>query len=193
MGIMARTLRPASQSDKGPWMARELEAGVIQRMQAGDSEAFRQILDHHFGSISAYVQRMIQRTAEAEDIVQETFVRLWTSRDRFDKNRVKLSTWLHRIAHNLCIDSYRRNQHRVEVTENAFQEGPQSEYERAIESSQVRSALMELAESQRSAIVLCHYQGLPNKQAAEILGVSVDALESLLRRGRSKLKERLTS
>jgi RNA polymerase sigma-70 factor (ECF subfamily) len=174
-------------------MARELEPHVIKRMQAGDSQAFRQILDHHFGSISAYVQRMIQHSAEAEDIVQETFVRLWTSRDRFDANRVKLSTWLHRIAHNLCIDSYRRNQHRIEVSEDTFQEGPQLEYEKAMESRQVRSALMELAERQRNAIVLCHYQGLPNKQAAEILGVSVDALESLLRRGRSKLKDRLAN
>ena len=114
-------------------MVEELEAHVIERMRKGDGKAFRQLLDHHFASISSYTRRMIQHSAEAEDIVQETFIRLWASRDRFDPDRVKLTTWLHRIAHNLCIDSYRRNQQLIDVEEDLFYEGPQIEYEKRIQ------------------------------------------------------------
>jgi len=170
-------------------MVEELPARLVERMCRGDEAAFERVLDRHLEQITHYVRRMMHDSPEAEDIVQETFIRLWRSRGRFEAGRVKLSTWLHRIAHNLCVDHFRRRRNREAVEpEVASAAGPESDYETETRSRRVHAALLSLSERQRSAIVLCHYQGLSNRDAARILALSVDALESLLRRARAKLK-----
>jgi RNA polymerase sigma-70 factor (ECF subfamily) len=138
---------------------------------------------------------MTSSSADTEDIVQETFLRLWSTKDRYDPKRAKLTTWIHKIAHNLCIDYFRAS--KFESTENSesarFDEstasGPGNDYEEISRSQMMSRSLSLLPERQRSAIVMCHYQGLSNREAAEVFDVSVDALESLLSRGRSQLKK----
>jgi len=172
-------------------MVEEDDRRVIEQVLAGSESAFRQIVDQHSQRIFNYVRRMTRNSTEAEDIAQETFIRFWVSRDRFDPDRVKLTTWLHRIAHNLCIDYFRRRQlqERQVPVQSDSQDSPDTDYELSIRAAVVRKALMTLSERQRSAIVLCHYQNFSQHDAAHILDLSVDALESLLRRGRSKLKQ----
>ena len=174
-------------------MVEEDERQIIEQMLAGSDFAFRQILDLHTQRIFNYVRRMTSNSIEAEDIAQETFIRFWVSRDRFDPDRVKLTTWLHRIAHNLCIDYFRRRQlqERQVPVQSDSQDSPDTDYELSIRAAVVNKALMTLSERQRSAIVLCHYQNFSQHDAAHILSLSVHALESLLRRGRSKLKQML--
>jgi RNA polymerase sigma-70 factor (ECF subfamily) len=177
-------------------MVEEDDRRIIEQVLAGSESAFRQILDQHTQRIFNYARRMTSNSIEAEDITQETFIRFWMSRDRFDPTRVKLTTWLHRIAHNLCIDYFRRRQQvEKQVVEQlgsqgsqGSQDSPDTDYEISIRAAVVHKALMTLPERQRSAIVLCHYQNFSQQDAAHILDLSVDALESLLRRGRSKLK-----
>ena len=172
-------------------MVEEDERQIIERILAGSDLAFQKILDLHTQRIFNYVRRMTSNSIEAEDLAQETFIRFWVSRDRFDPDRVKLTTWLHRIAHNLCIDYFRRRQlqERQVPVQSDSQDSPDTDYELSIRAAVVNKALMTLSERQRSAIVLCHYQNFSQHDAAHILGLSVDALESLLRRGRSKLKQ----
>lgn len=171
-------------------MVEELEAHVISRMQSGDHVAYRQVLDHHLGQLMAYATRLTGSVTDAEDIVQETFVRLWTTRHRYDPSKARLSTWLHRIAHNQFVDSYRRAKTRKpEHDEDSSVQGPDDLLESATQGQLVSQALMQLDERQRSALVLVHYQGMPHKEVADILDVSVDALESMLRRSRKKLKD----
>ena len=175
-------------------MVEEDERQTIERMLAGGELAFRQIVDQHTQRIFNYARRMTSNSTEAEDIAQETFIRFWVSRDRFDPDRVKLTTWLHRIAHNLCVDYFRRRQlqQRQSPAESDSHENPDTDYELNLRAAIVRKALMTLSERQRSAIVLCHYQNFSQHDAAHILDLSVGALESLLRRGRYKLKQILT-
>ena len=172
-------------------MVEEDERQIIERILAGSDLAFQKILDLHTQRIFNYVRRMTSNSIEAEDLAQETFIRFWVSRDRFDPDRVKLTTWLHRIAHNLCIDYFRRRQlqERQGPVQSDSQDSPDTDYELSIRAAVVNKALMTLSERQRSAIVLCHYQNFSQHDAAHILGLSVHALESLLRRGRSKLKQ----
>ena len=174
-------------------MVEEDERQIIERILAGSDLAFQKILDLHTQRIFNYVRRMTSNSIEAEDLAQETFIRFWVSRDRFDPDRVKLTTWLHRIAHNLCIDYFRRRQlqERQVPVQSDSQDSPDTDYELSIRAAVVNKALMTLSERQRSAIVLCHYQNFSQHDAAHILGLSVHALESLLRRGRSKLKQML--
>jgi RNA polymerase sigma-70 factor (ECF subfamily) len=118
---------------------------------------------------------------------------LWQQADTFVA-RAKPSTWLYRVAHNLAIDRLRR---RRETSHSAgIEEVPNSErpslhlYDKQVAEA-VERALSELPERQRAAISLVFYQGLSNAEAADVIGVKVRALESLLARGRQQLRERL--
>ena len=202
-------------------MLEELDPSVLDEMIAGDVDAFQQILKRHIGPITGYVMRMttysqaFAGTAESsitnstasniedviEEIVQETFVRLWEKRQSYDPKRAQLSTWLHRIAHNLCIDHFRRVQRspaslddknqaeaETQTQDNDRPDQQTAEQRRAV---LLRECLRALPEAQRNALVMCHYQGLSNKDTAEIMALSVSAVESLLARARKKLKQEL--
>jgi RNA polymerase sigma-70 factor (ECF subfamily) len=128
-------------------------------------------------------------------VVQETFLRLWSEARRFSPERARLTTWLHNIAHNLCIDVLRREK-RLQPDENhddapADIASPGDVRDGERREALLRQAISALPERQRSALVLCHYQGLSNRQAAGILDVHVEALESLLARARRTLKKEL--
>ena len=167
------------------------ESELVRNLISGDADAYRMLLNKHLSSITNYVARMIQSNVDSEDIVQETFLRLWTHGSKFQPEKAMLSTWLHHIAHNLCIDYFRKaKRFPLEKTkeESDGQNSPLKELEKLDSSRQVSEALMQLSNRQRSAIILCYYQGITNKEAALILEMSVSALESLLARGRNKLR-----
>ncbi|MDA0789078.1 MAG: sigma-70 family RNA polymerase sigma factor [Proteobacteria bacterium] len=171
------------------------EAALIARVRAGDEAAYRTLLDRHLGPVTAYVRRMMMSAPEADDIVQETFIRLWTQAQRYDPAAAKLSTWLHNIAHHLVIDHFRKHGRVVtgvaddDVVAEDISLSDQIVHRE--QHDQMSRCLMALPERQRSAIVMCHYQGMSNRDAAVILDVSVEALESLMARGRRKLRQLL--
>ena len=176
-------------------MERDTETDLVRRGANGDRGAFRVLVEKHQRPLGAYARRMLSDPHLAEDVVQETFLRLWSQAARYDSGAARLTTWLHNIAHNLCIDSFRKRS-RMSFTddESRFEAAGASleqEQQERQQGDRVSSALARLAERQRSAILLCHYQGLSNREAARVLDVSVDALESLLARGRRALKKEL--
>ncbi len=145
--------------------------------------------------IYAACYRMLGSKAAAEDAAQETFLRLWRSASRWKPQGAKFETWLYRIAMNICIDQLRKLKR--EAPEDAAPERADSADRQdqtlfvAERRFAVDAALARLPERQRLAITLCHYQELSNIEAAEIMGLSVDALESLLARGRRALRDSL--
>ena len=172
------------------------EADLVEQVNAGDENAYKILLDKNLAALTRYVGRMMGNSAEVEDIVQETFIRLWTQGARYDPAAAKLSTWLHNIAHNLCIDHFRKHNRMVldnELDRPSDDETLLNELVDVENAALIGKSLMQLPKRQRSAIVMCHYQGMSNKEAAGILDVSVDALESLMARGRRKLRELLAS
>lgn len=164
----------------------------MRRVATGDRAAFACLMELHQASIGAYAQRMVGDRSLAEDIVQETFLRLWSHAGRFRPERARLATWLHRIAHNLCIDRHRGAARMTLSDEPADSLAPGGTlatlHEAREQGARLRLALSALPERQRSALLLCHYQGLSNRDVAKILDVSVEALESLLARARRALK-----
>jgi len=166
----------------------------MQRVCAGDKSAYGRILDLHLPSVSRYVVRMTGTSNEAEDITQEVFLRLWTHAERYDPQKARLTTWLHNIAHNLCVDHFRKQgKFSYEAGEEEIPGGlePDTAFRQEVRGQLIKRALMAIPERQRSAVVMCHYQGLTNKEAASTMNISVEALESLLARGRRSLKELL--
>ena len=187
-------MRMASSTDETePLSQREHDGELVRRVAAGDKEASRALVDRHLRSIVNFAYRMLGDVAEAEDVAQETFLRLWKNADRWEP-RAKLTTWLHHVARNLCVDRLRsrRKVASGEVPDHAdSRPGAPTQLESRQRDRAVQEALSALAERQRAALTLVYYQGLSNREAADVLGVDVDALESLLARGRRSLRKRL--
>ncbi len=168
------------------------EAELMRRTAKGDAVAFRALADLHLAKIMNYAHRLLQNRSDAEDVAQETFLRLWKDAGRYEP-KARVTTWLHRIAHNLCIDRLRgkREEPTAEMDEERTSQEPGGLLDRKRVALEVGRALETLPERQRAAITLVHYQGLTNIEAAAVLDVNVDALESLLARARRSLREKL--
>lgn len=177
------------------------EAALVARVAGGEHNAFRLLLAAHLPAISRYAQRMLGDRDEADDVAQEVFARLWRDARRYRPEVARLSTWLHRIAHNLCVDRLRRSGRELQVAEDDENAAhsvpgpaaarPEVALQRTQDVAMLRRALAALPERQRSALLLTHYQDLSNREVAAILELSVDALESLLARARRSLRRHL--
>lgn len=169
---------------------------LMTAIQTGDVRSYETVVKKHLKSISHYSFRMLGNSKDTEDITQETFLRLWTHAASWRAEKASLSTWLHRIAHNLCIDYLRKDKSGVTaeyLDEYESEEKPAEIPDGEERMTALRHALEQLPERQRSAIVLNHYHGFSNRDIALIMDISVDALESILARARRGLKTRLLS
>jgi RNA polymerase sigma-70 factor, ECF subfamily len=171
------------------------EEQIMELIASGDQSAYAEAVRRHGRSIAAFAYRMTGQQADAEDIAQETFLKLWTHAHRWQADKAAVSTWLHRIAHNLCIDLLRRDKSAINMALEDEHADPALSSEQLISLDADRVSLQQvissLPERQRSALIMTHYQGLPDKVVAGIMDVSVDALESLLARARKTIKVRL--
>lgn len=168
----------------------------VRRIGAGDAAAAASLVRRRSPRILAVARRMLNDQAEAEDITQEVFLRVWTHAANWQPGGAKFETWLHRVAVNLCLDRLRRRREtpagdalpeRPDETPDAEQSMWQDQ-----RAARVRQAIEALPERQRAALELCSFQELTNIEAAAALEISVDALESLLARARRTLRENLS-
>ena len=144
--------------------------------------------------MTALANRMLGDPAEAEDVVQEVFMRVWKQAPTWQPGTARFDTWMHRVALNLCYDRLRRRREQVMAEPpEQVDDGPAPDagLMAADVGRRVDAALSLLPERQREAIVLCHFQTLSNIDAAALMEISVDALESLLSRGRRALRSQL--
>jgi len=176
---------------------------LMLAVSKGDQSAYQTLVSQHLNAISHYAFRLLGNRKDTEDICQEVFLKLWTTASKWQPEKVKLTTWLHRITHNLCIDYLRKHGRThtsdtldIDAAEHLL-ETPQSDEQNesiAIDEKQrLNHAISLLPETQRSALMLCHYAGFSNKEAAAIMNVSVKALESSIARARRSLRTQLES
>ena len=170
------------------------DTDLVARAGQGDRAAAQALMARHLPKMLTLARRMLGDAAEAEDAVQETFLKLWTHASRWQPGKAKFETWLYRVTMNKCYDRLRRRS-TAKLDEAAEVADPALPADRLLEyagvASEIEKALADLPERQRAAILLCHHQECGNIEAAEILGISVEALESLLARGRRTLRARL--
>ena len=164
---------------------------LMAKVQQGDQAAFAQLVHRHVDTLYNYALRLSKSPANAEDLVQESWLSAWTHANSFDPEKAKLTTWLHRILHNRFIDGTRK---KTEVSDseaidaalasNNIGESIALEQRLAILNQMVD----ELPSEQKAALALRHFQGFGNEDISHILGVSVRAVESLLARARRSLR-----
>lgn len=166
------------------------------RIGDGDKAAYKMLVDRHLRNFLVFASRVIGDRGEAEDVLQEAFVRVWKTAVKWDQGRnTRFTTWFYRVVMNLCIDSKRKRKTYFALEEardvKAEDPLPDDQLSHRQKADRVAEALAVLPERQRVAMTLCYMQDLGNKEAAEIMDVSIGALESLLVRGRQRMNELL--
>jgi RNA polymerase sigma-70 factor (ECF subfamily) len=164
----------------------------------GDRRAFARLVERHSRHATGLAARITLNRSDAEEVVQEAFLRVWVKapawRPQSGDADALFATWFRRVLVNLCIDRRRRPvaediDKMPEIADDAPSAADRLDSKRT--ARRVGDAVAELPERQRAALALCHFEGASNVEAAEILGISVGAVESLLVRARRALKTSL--
>jgi RNA polymerase sigma factor (sigma-70 family) len=164
----------------------------------GDPDAARLLVQRLLPRVLSYAARMVSDRADAEDVAQEALLRLWKVAPEWRQGEAKVSTWLYRVATNLCIDRLRSRQRRRAV---ALDEAPDMPDGAASAVSgliarqrldALQAALDSLPDRQRQAVVLRHIEGLGNAEIAQVMEIGVEAVESLTARGKRALAAALS-
>ncbi len=160
----------------------------------GDAAAARALTLRFTPRVLSFAARMLGDRAEAEDVAQEAMLRLWRVAAEWRRGEAQVSTWLYRVASNLCTDRLRRRRS-VALDQIAEPEDDRPGVDEGLmEADRARAlenALTLLPERQRQAVVLRHLEGLSNPEIAAVMEIGVEAVESLLARGKRMLASRL--
>lgn len=170
------------------------DTALLDRVASGDEQAFRGLVDRHLPTVLAIARRMLRDDAEAEDVAQETLLRLWRNAAGLELGPNGVRPWLRRVASNLCIDRVRARRNTTLVDSVPEQSEPAGQFRQMAErelGARVDAALKALPERQRLALTLFHYEGMSQIEVGEVMGISDEAVESLLARARRALKASL--
>ncbi|MGL4235645.1 RNA polymerase sigma factor [Tabrizicola sp.] len=181
---------PASQDD---------DAALLRGIAQGREASLAQLISRHGRGLTAIAARYLGNRAEAEDIVQEVFFRVWQNATRFDPARAKPKTWIYSIAVRLCIDRLRKLKLRrlfglgagMDAAEDVGDQTPATDQALADRQALAltRKAISALPDRQRMAILLAAVGGLETARIAETLDITPGAVEQLLVRARRSLRD----
>ncbi len=169
-------------------------AALMARIRQGDQDAYTILVRRHGQRLYSLARHMCGGTGEAEEVVQDVCLRLWQRPEAWNPERGSFVAWLDRVTVNACLDQLRRRKwHGGAVSDEWADPAPDivASLLQQEEQQAVRDALQLLPPRQRAALLLVEYRGLGQVAAAADMGLSVEALESLLARGRRKLRELL--
>ena len=183
----------------------EQDAQDMARLAGGHDAALNDLMERHAERLFHYLVRSLQGEADAADVAQETFVRVYQNRVKFDPQQ-KFSTWLYAIASNLVRDRYRWRSRHQQVSLDAENEQTGSNLKDTLQASEplpdqtaqaeeradeVRNAVAALPEELKQPLILALYQDLPQAEIATILKCSVKAVETRIHRARQQLRAAL--
>jgi RNA polymerase sigma factor (sigma-70 family) len=174
----------------------DAEGALLRRYAAGDPGAARLLAARLTPRLFGHAFRVLGDGAEAEDVTQEALLRLWRIAPAWREGEARVTTWTYRVVANLCIDRLRRRGRVGPPLEEIAEPpdpapGPAARLQEAARADALQAALTALPDRQRQAVVLRHIDGLSNPEIAEVLGIGIEAVESLTARGRRGLSAAL--
>lgn len=175
-------------------LGQEEDEQLMLRVAEGDERAFRELADRHVDRVLRLAQRLLGGSAEADDVAQETLIRIWKHAARWRHERSRLGTWIYTITYRLCVDRLRRARPDSSQMPEEFADPAPGPLEAATlddDVRRVRRALRSLDTRQRAAVTLFYYEDLDGQEAAAVLGISLRAYWSLLHRARQNLQQAL--
>ncbi len=169
---------------------KDIDHDLILAFAYGDRKAAQQLTERLMPKMYAHAYFRLGNIADAEDVTQEAFLRLWQLAPRWKQEKARVSTWLYRVVSNLCNDRYRRP--KLEVLDYSQEpadetQSPTNKIDEQRRQKTLYHAISNLPENQRLAVQLRHIDELSNPDIAEIMDLSVEAVESLTARGKRKL------
>jgi len=171
----------------------ESDEALFRQVQAGGRDAFATLVERYQRRAFGVALRLLGRQQDAEDVVQQTFLRLYEARAKYDP-KWRLSTWLYRILTNACVDELRRRRpiRELEEQDEPLAEPPDDTLERAERDRLLHEALAEVPTEARIALALYYGDGRTYQEIGAIRGISVNTVKTHLRRGRSALRRALS-
>lgn len=165
---------------------------LMERIQQGERRAFAELVQRHTNRFYRLAYRMMAAKDDAEDIVQNAFLKLWQDPAKWKASkRTKFTTWFYRVIMNLCLDMIKKKQ--PERLEAEWPDQDPSMETQLIQQNQqqwLEQNMAALPPRQQAALNLCFHEGLSNQEAAAVMGLRLKALESLLMRAKQNLKDR---
>ena len=174
------------------WKKKQDDNVLLVAFAKGDRSAAQQLTERLMPKIYSHAYYRLGNIADAEDVTQEAFLKLWKIAPNWKYDKAQVSTWLYRVVYNLCKDRYRRAtlenlSSAQEVTDGT--QSPTDKIDAQYRQKALYDAMSILPENQRLAIQLRHIDELSNPEIAEIMELSIEAVESLTARGKRKLIE----
>jgi len=174
------------------WKKKQDDNVLLVAFAKGDRSAAQQLSERLMPKIYSHAYYRLGNIADAEDVTQEAFLKLWKIAPNWKYDKAQVSTWLYRVVYNLCKDRYRRAtlenlSSAQEVTDGT--QSPTDNIDAQYRQKALYDAMSILPENQRLAIQLRHIDELSNPEIAEIMELSIEAVESLTARGKRKLIE----
>ncbi len=179
---------------------------LMLRTKDGDQTAFKELVEKHKLSVLNLCLRFTGNKPDAEDLAQDVFMRIYLAAARYEA-KAAFTTWLYRIAVNLCLNYQRRKKlltffsidsnhrseedHQRKIPDIISSERPDTEFEKKERQQFVQKAIQSLPENQRAVVILYRYQNLSYQEIADTLETSVSAVESRLFRAKINLKKKL--
>jgi RNA polymerase sigma-70 factor (ECF subfamily) len=176
----------------------DADAELMRRVREGDEGAFRDLIERHQRVVIATIHRAIGDAWEAEDLAQRVFLQIYRSAGRYQPT-AKFTTWMFTIVHNTIRNEYRRRaRHAATSLDEVGEHVPDSraaDPARQVAETElqerIQAAIGELPANQRTAVILCRYEGQSYDEIAAVLGCTIPAVKSLLHRARETLKVKL--
>tara|TARA_R110001583_G_scaffold95950_4_gene240022 strand:+ start:110 stop:688 length:579 start_codon:yes stop_codon:yes gene_type:complete len=175
-------------------LKQQTDEELMVLIQAFNHEAFSELVIRHSDRFYALSYRTLFHQSDAEDIVQESFLKLWRKPTLWQQKRgVQFKTWFYRIIVNACYDlNKKKSSQEFSLVDNDYEEAAAEEDHTSQQLSDIDTALKNLPERQRTALNLCFYEELSNKEAASIMDIRLKALQSLIMRAKTALKAQLS-
>lgn len=167
------------------------DADLIFGLKAGDERALAGLMDRHMSAIHKQAFYMLGDQMSAEDVTQTVFLKTWERAKDWEPGQAKLLTWMRRVTRNACLDMLKKKKPIYTDIVPDMEDDAHSPFESLSQNQQserVGAALGALAENQRAALTLSYYQGVSQREGAEVMNISESAYESLLVRARKALR-----